>query len=208
MSGTSHCTGAILAGGRSTRMGGVSKGLERVQGERMIDRVAVALRVACDELIVVSNDELAAEWIPGVPVVRDERPGAGALSGVHAALKHATLRHAEGAAIVLAWDSPFVPGTLLRALRETGERTGADAVVTESDSPDGFEPLCAWYAPSCRAAVERRLDAGEFRAAGWQSDVVTRRLDPSPWGDPRVMLFNVNTPDDLRRAAFFLAAPV
>lgn len=203
MNGATHCTGAIIAGGRSTRMGGVRKGLERIQCERMIDRVADALRLACDELIVVSNDESAAEWIPGATVVRDVRPGAGALSGVHAALSHA-----DGAVLVLAWDSPFVPGALLRALRETGERTGADAVVTSSDSPDGFEPLCAWYAPGCRAAIDRRLDAGEFRAAGWQGDVRTHRLDPSPWGDPGVMLFNVNSPDDLLRAQFFVAAPV
>ena len=184
-------------------MGGVPKGLERVQGERMIDRVAQSLRSVCDEIIVVSNDERAAEWIPGTKVVGDVRPGGGALSGVHAALTHA-----DGAVMVLAWDSPFVPAALLQALRETGERTGADAVVTASDSPDGFEPLCAWYASTCLLAVERRLDAGEFRAAGWQDAVVTRRLDPAPFGDPTAMLFNVNSRDDLLRAQFFLAAPV
>jgi len=203
MTGATHCTGAIIAGGRGTRMGGASKGLERVQGDRMIDRAADALRAACDDLIIVSNDDAAAAWIPGTTIVRDARPGAGALSGVHAALAHS-----PGAVIALALDPPFVPGPLLRALRETGRTRRSHAVVTASDSPDGFEPLCAWYALSCRPAIEARLDAGENRAGGWQGDVVTRRLDPSPWGDPSVMLFNVNSRDDLLRAQFMLTSPV
>lgn len=202
MKEAAHCTGAIIAGGRAARLGGIAKGLELVQGERMIDRVAESLRAACDDLLLVANDPEAHRWLPGVTVIRDERPGAGALGGIHAALAHTT-----GSVLVLAWDSPFVPAKLLRALRADGERNGVDAVVTASSSPDGFEPLCAWYSASCRPAIERRMDAGEFRASGWQGDVATRRLDPTPWGDPAVTLFNVNAPDDLLRAQFLLAMP-
>lgn len=204
MSARPRCIGTIIAGGKGTRMGGVSKGLELVRGERMIDRTARALMEACDAVIIFSNDDAATSWISGVSVVRDVRPGAGALSGVHAALTHAD----GGAVVALAWDSPFVPGALLRALRECGERTGADAVVAASDAPDGFEPLCAWYAPTCLGAIEQHLDAGDFRASGWQRDVNTHKLDPSPWGDPKVMLFNVNTPTDLLRAQFLLEVAV
>jgi molybdopterin-guanine dinucleotide biosynthesis protein A len=41
-----RCTGAVIAGGRGTRMGGRAKGLERVGSARMVDRVASALRDA------------------------------------------------------------------------------------------------------------------------------------------------------------------
>ncbi|NUS97800.1 MAG: NTP transferase domain-containing protein, partial [Gemmatimonadaceae bacterium] len=37
-------TGAILAGGRASRLGGRAKGLEVVSGRRMVDRVHDALR--------------------------------------------------------------------------------------------------------------------------------------------------------------------
>src|SRR5471030_2806325 len=116
MNGSPHCTGAIIAGGRATRFGGAPKGLELVGGVRVIDRVAAALRDSCDELIIVANDPAAAEWIPGIRVVTDVRPGFGALGGVHAALTMA-----RGTVIVVAWDSPFVPGQLLSALRDAGE---------------------------------------------------------------------------------------
>jgi molybdopterin-guanine dinucleotide biosynthesis protein A len=195
MSRAAHCTGAIIAGGRATRLGGVPKGLERVGGVRMIDRVAAALGESCDDLIVVANDTAAAEWVPGARVVADLRPGAGALGGLHAALASA-----REAVLVLAWDSPFVPGGLLRALRGAGQAAGADAAMPVSHSPLGFEPLCAWYRASCRAAVERHLDAGDLRAGGWQGEVRSVRVDASPWGEPDEIFFNVNTPADLEMA--------
>jgi molybdopterin-guanine dinucleotide biosynthesis protein A len=195
MSTPAHCTGAIIAGGRATRFGGVAKGLERVGGVRMVDRVAAALGEACDDLIIVTNDPAATDWIPGARVVADVRPGAGALGGVHAALTNA-----RDAVIVLSWDSPFVPGGLLRALRHAGELGKAQAAVPVSNSPWGFEPLCAWYNASCRSTVERYLDAGDLRAGSWQGAVTTVRVDASPWGDPDEIFFNVNTAADLAMA--------
>jgi molybdopterin-guanine dinucleotide biosynthesis protein A len=190
-----HCTGAIIAGGRATRFGGMAKGLERVGGVRIIDRVAAALGESCDEVIIVANEPAARGWIPGTRVVADVRPGAGALGGVHAALADA-----REAVLVLAWDSPFVPGGLMRALRDAGETAGADAAVPLSNSPLGFEPLCAWYRAACRATVERHLDSGDLRAGGWQDEVAAVRLDASPWGDPDEIFFNVNTAADLAMA--------
>ena len=195
MSGPSHCTGAIIAGGRATRFGGVAKGLELVGGVRIIDRVASALGESCDDLIIVANDAAAAGWIPGARVVADVRPGMGALGGVHAALANA-----RDTVLVLSWDSPFVPGGLMRALRDAGENADADAAVPVSNSPLGFEPLCAWYRASCRAAVERHLESGDLRAGGWQGEVTTVRVDASPWGDPDEIFFNVNSAADLAMA--------
>src|SRR5690242_7667168 len=129
MTSVAHCTGAIIAGGRATRFGGVAKGLERVGGARIIDRVAAALRDSCDDLLLVANDPAAAEWLPGTRVAGDVRPSQGALGGVHAALSSV-----RDAALVLPWDAPFVPGSLLRALRAAGEEAGADAAVAASNS--------------------------------------------------------------------------
>lgn len=195
MSTPAHCTGAILAGGRATRFGGVAKGLESVGGVRIIDRVAAALRDSCDDLIIVANDPAAAGWIPGARVIGDVRPGAGPLGGVHAALAHA-----RDAVFVVSWDSPFVPAALVRAVRSAGEIAGADAAVPASHSLWGFEPLCAWYRTSCLPAIERHIDAGELRAAGWQGAVTTVRVDASPWGDPDEIFFSVNSSEDLAMA--------
>ncbi|MCC7322658.1 MAG: molybdenum cofactor guanylyltransferase, partial [Gemmatimonadaceae bacterium] len=152
-----HCTGVILAGGGATRFGGLPKGLELVGGRRIIDRVADALRDATDELLVVANDARAPDWLPGVRVAGDLRPGEGSLGGLHAALAHA-----RGAVIVVAWDMPFVSTALLRRLRALGE-SGFDAALPESGSKRGVEPMCAWYAPPCLDAITAALDRGDRR---------------------------------------------
>jgi molybdopterin-guanine dinucleotide biosynthesis protein A len=190
------CVGVILAGGGARRFGGQPKGLQVVEGARIIDRVAGALREAADELLLVANDADAHRWLPLVRMAPDVRLGEGALGGLHAALSHA-----DGSAVlVVAWDMPFVPGGLLRALRTLGE-AGADAALPDSAlSGRGVEPLCAWYGPACLAAITRRLEAGDRRAVSFLDDVRVATLpaaDVSHWGDPARIFFNVNSPDDL-----------
>ena len=190
-----RCIGAILAGGRATRFGGAPKGLERVGGRPIVERVAASLRAASDELMVVANDRAAAEWVPGARVVSDLIAGAGSLGGLHAALAQA-----GAPVLVVAWDMPFVPASLLRELRATGEAMDVDAVVPESGSRHGLEPLCAWYAPTCLDAIARRLDAGDRRAVSFLADVRVQRLPLErvrAHGDPETLFLNVNTPAEL-----------
>ena len=191
---SSRCTGVILAGGQATRYGGLPKGLERVGGERVIDRVATALAASTDELLLIANDERASEWLPGVRLERDVRAGLGSLGGIYSAVVHA-----GGSALVVAWDMPFVPSTMLRALRALGE--DADVAVPASDSSRrGVEPLCAFYGPGCRAPIERQLETGDLRVIGFYDEVRVRRLEPEEvraFGDPALLFMNVNTPDDL-----------
>lgn len=193
------CTGVVLAGGGSSRYGGRPKGLERVQGMRIIDRVAGALRATSDGLLLIANAPDAATWLPGVRTCADVRTGEGALGGLHAALVHA------GTDILLvAWDMPFVPAALLADLRRRAAATGADAVLPESDgSRRGVEPLCAWYSVRCRPAIEAALDAGDRRVVAFHEAVRTVRVphtEVAAFGDPAVIFRNVNTPDDLAGA--------
>lgn len=188
-------TGVILAGGAAARLGGRPKGLERVGGARIVDRVADALRATCDHLLLVANAADAADWLPDVRVVADLRPGLGSLGGLHAALAHA-----GGAVLVVAWDMPFVPAALLAALRDAGAH--ASAVV--ACGPGGHvEPLCAWYGAECAAVAGRLLDAGERRAGALADAVGAARLPAdvvARSGDPRRIFLSVNTPADLARA--------
>lgn len=203
-----RCTGVILAGGGATRYGGLPKGLERVGGERIIDRVAAALAAVTDDLLLIANAPDALAWLPAVRVAADVRVGEGALGGLHAALTHA------GRDIVLvAWDMPFVSAALLAALRARGEespgrdgactvhRIVADAVLPESDgSRRGLEPLCAWYSSRCLPAVTAALAAGDRRVIAFHDAVRTVRFglnEVRGFGDPARLFANVNTPAEL-----------
>ena len=191
-----RCTGVILAGGAASRYGGRPKGLERVGGRRVIDRVADALRDAADDLLLIANDPASREWLPGVPTATDVRMNSGSLGGIHAAIIRAA-----GPVLVVAWDMPFVPPALLRRLRDAAVH--ADAVLPESGSRRGLEPLCAYYSPACVPAIERRLDAGDMRVVSFFDDVRVERVpeqEVRTFGDPAVLFMNVNTPDDLALA--------
>jgi molybdopterin-guanine dinucleotide biosynthesis protein A len=186
-------TGVILAGGQASRYGGMPKGLERVRGERIIDRVANALASVTDRLLLIANDERADGWLPEVRREADVRPGLGSLGGIHAALVHA-----GGPALVVAWDMPFVPSELLAALLELGR--DADVAVPESGSRRGVEPLCAYYSERCIEPIERRLAADDRRVIGFYDDVRVARLTAeriAAFGDPETIFMNVNTPEEL-----------
>lgn len=199
----SACSGAILAGGDATRMGGVRKGLLTVGGRRMIDRVASVLTNTTREIVLVANDPIASEWLPGVRVVADVRPGNGSLGGLHAALAHI-----ESSVLVVAWDMPFVTPELLGRLRDLGDANAAlvDAVVPLAPRPSAAarpQPLCAYYTRACLPAIERRLDRGDRRIVAMLDDLHVRWLEGSElaaYGDSDVLFANVNTRDDLARA--------
>lgn len=194
------CIGVILAGGGATRFGGRPKGLERVAGERIIDRVARALQMVTDDLLLVANAPEASRWLPGVRTVADVRPGEGALGGVHTALACAT----EGAdVLVVAWDMPYVSAALLGVMRARGDAGDVDAVLPESDgSRRGVEPLCAWYGARCLTPITAALDAGDRRVIAFLDAVRVARVpleEVRRFGDPDRLFGNVNTADDLAR---------
>ncbi len=185
-------TGAILAGGLSTRYGGAAKGLERIGGIRIIDRVRGALEPVVDDLILIANDPAAAEWLPGVRCEGDVLRNVGSVAGIHAALVHAAT-----SVLVVAWDMPFVPRALLQALRDAGAH--ADAAVPESDSRRGIEPLCAYYATPCAQAIEARVAAGDRRVVAFYDEVRVARIPAEQvarFGDPALIFMNVNTPEE------------
>jgi molybdopterin-guanine dinucleotide biosynthesis protein A len=191
--------GAVLAGGAARRYGGRPKGLLAVGGRRILDRVvdAVATVTGAPPLLIANAPD-APSWRPDLVTIPDARPGGGSLGGIYTAVAAAP---PPQPVLCVAWDMPFVTEGLLRALAEGS--TDWDAFLPESDGRRGVEPLCAVYGPACRAAIERRLDAGDLRAIAFHEDVRVGILsleEVRRFGDPAELFFNVNTPDDLERA--------
>lgn len=192
-----NTAGAILAGGGATRFGGIPKGLERVGGIRIVDRLAELLeRVLGDAPLLVANAPEAPSWVPGLRVARDVLPGAGSLGGILTAVVEA-----PAPVVCVAWDMPFVTEGLIRELARGLE--SADACLPESGGRRGVEPLCAGYGPACRAPIEARIAAGDLRAIGFHphvrlATIPARRV--AELGDPERLFFNVNTAQDLTQA--------
>lgn len=189
--------GAVMAGGGATRMGGRPKGLERVGGERILDRLVAEFEAALGEPpALIANDPAAPAWRPGLRVIADLVPGAGALGGIYTAVAAV-----PAPVVVVAWDMPFVTAGLIRALADG--LGGADACLPESDGRRGVEPLCAAYGPACAGPIRDALAAGDRRAIAFHAAVRVRTLPPAAiraFGAPDVLFFNVNTDDDLTKA--------
>ncbi|HEX5004503.1 MAG TPA: molybdenum cofactor guanylyltransferase [Gemmatimonadales bacterium] len=189
--------GAILAGGGATRFGGRPKGLESVGGIRILDRLVNAFHEALGALpLLIANDPAAPDWRPDLRVLPDIHPGAGALGGLLSAV-----RAGPGPVVCAAWDMPFVPPALLRRLAV--ELAGADAVLPASGGRRGVEPMCAAYGPACGPAIESAIARGDLRAIAFHSAVRTCILPAETvagFGDPSILFFNVNAPDDLTQA--------
>ncbi len=199
--------GVLLAGGLSRRYG-EPKAFARVAGTRIVDRVLAALRAVSDEIGVVANDSATYATL-GLPIRADERPGEGVLGGIHTAIGWASERGRNGA-LVVACDMPFLHAGLLRDIVDHVVEEETDLVVPESRGPRGVEPLCAWYGPACRAAIEAQLLREDRRVIGFWRDVRTRRVPLERvlrHGDPERLFMNVNTREDRLVAEELAGAP-
>ncbi|HSH46284.1 MAG TPA: molybdenum cofactor guanylyltransferase [Longimicrobiales bacterium] len=196
--------GAILAGGESRRYG-APKALAEVGGARIIDRVIVALGAVCDDLVLIANEpELFADL--ALPTRPDDRPGLGALGGIHTALRWAVEEGRPGV-LAVACDMPFLSVALLERLREgafgTATPDGPDLVVPASRSRRGVEPLCAAYGTGCLPAIEAEFGRGESHIVGFYDDVSVDRIpleEVARLCDPAVAFMNVNTREERDRA--------
>ena len=181
---------AIMAGGKSRRMGRDKAWLDLGDGRPIVRRAIDVLGEVADEVIVVANDERFQRL--GVRVVPDRWPDGGVLGGIATGVGAATHERV----LVAGCDMPFLDAAVFRLLVERSD--GVDVVMPKVG--DDFEGLHALYAKTCLAAMERALAAGRMRVISFFPDVRMRVLaeDELRAVDPHLRSFtNVNTPEEL-----------
>lgn len=193
------CTGALIAGGSATRMGGVVKGLLRSGGVPIAARSLALFRDLFGAAMIVGNDPAAYANL-GAPILPDLIAGRGAPGGLHAALSAAS----TGWVFAAGCDMPFLDARAIAFLAE--RRMGADAVLVRFR--DRLEPLHAFWSRRCLPAIERLLREGEPSLQDLADAVGARVIDELEWRlvDPEGRSFeNANTPEDALRLG--LAGP-
>jgi molybdopterin-guanine dinucleotide biosynthesis protein A len=177
-------TVAILAGGASTRMGGVDKGLQTLNGRPLVDHVSAALRPQCANLVVCANRNLS-EYERYATVLTDDVPGfKGPLAGIATALRRCKTEWL----LTVSVDAPNPPVDLAKRLSQSF----GDKDIAVADDGNRRQPLFALYrqtlAENARAALDR--DLAVWR---WQDDEHAVVVD---FSDTPESFRNLNTLED------------
>lgn len=223
-------TGAIVAGGRSTRFGDADKSVAELGGVPMIRRVADRLAGAGDP--VPPGAERAAG---GDPVVDDLvvncRPDqrdaiAAALSGLPLSVRWAldaetdrgpmagignACRVAPGEfAFVVACDTPFVDPAFVEALFADAADAAADAAIPRLSDRWLQTTHAVYRADAMAAACERALDRGDRKVLAAVEPLSVVRVDEATIRERTTehTFTNVNTREELADAEAYLAEHV
>lgn len=200
--------GIILAGGRSTRMGGAEKSLLTLDGKPLLEHVLDRLKPQVAAVAVNANGDPARFAAFDLPVIADatnDWPGplAGILAGMEWAAGH-NIPHI----LTVPADTPFVPADLGAKLSAASAKAGAVAIAA---SDGARHPVVALWPVSLKSALakfiardeKRKVTGFADRHGAVSVDFPMIALQDGAQGDP---FFNVNTPDDLAKAEAMLKA--
>lgn len=181
-------TAAILAGGKSSRMG-FDKQLLMEDNRRILETVIETLRQEFSDILIITARPELYEGMD-VRLYGDEYPGKGPLAGIHAALKYAKSRWVY----LLACDMPVVNLGFVRHMKERICDTGADICVCERNAR--MEPFNAFYSRDLVGDITRRLEAGDsslFRFIRGNDPFVIDAAQAERFDRELRMFTNINT---------------
>ena len=202
MSGKNLIAGAVLAGGRSRRMGGVDKALLDLAGRPLIAHVIERLRPQVGALVISANGDPARFASLALPVVADTFPDRrGPLAGILAAMRWCASNTSEVRFVAIApADAPFLPDDLVERLVEV-----ADGGIAVAASLGRLHPVFGVFPVAFADRLEEHLrSASSLAVVDW---LATQRVATVAFsGDPDPFL-NINTPEDLLAAETILSRP-
>ena len=204
-----HSVGILLAGGKSSRMGGGDKCLLPLAGRPILAHVIERLKPQVAELIISANGDPARFSAFGLPVVEDRLGGyVGPLAGILAGLEWArTNRPRSRFAITAASDTPFLPADLVDRLCSASGEGAPNLAVARS--ADGMHPVFGLWPVTLAPDLEASLMSGERKVSDWVRQHQAREVmfPPLEIGSRTIdPFFNINRADDLAAAEAFLQA--
>ena len=200
-------TGALLAGGRSLRMGR-DKCLAEIAGKPMVTYVIARLRPQVHRIVIIANDDPERFAGTCLPVVADTVEGhAGPLAGLHAALEWAISETPEARFVAtVPVDTPFIPEDMVARLMLALRANDVGSAIAASGGMR--HPATGLWDVSLIGEVEDALRTGTramTRFAEMQKSAVVD-FPLIEIGDTAIdPFFNVNTPDDLQQAEALLS---
>ena len=182
-------TCAILAGGKSTRMG-QDKATMRIGDKPLICFIYTIVKEVFDDVIIISRVHNTIEGIDA-PVLKDALPFGGSMTGIASALLYSETPYT----FVVGCDMPFLSTEAFEYMQN--EVAGEDIVISKTKW--GFEALHAIYNRCCMAHFFRLIEQNRFKVAEILPFVSVKELEENPcfFRNGNSVFTNLNTMNDL-----------
>ncbi|MDE0539154.1 MAG: molybdenum cofactor guanylyltransferase MobA [Rhodospirillales bacterium] len=189
----------ILAGGEARRMGGGDKCLLEFGGQTLLDWILARIRPQVRTVILNANGDPArfAQFdLPVVPDIADE--SLGPLLGIVSGLTWVAENAPDAQWVVtVPGDTPFPPGDLVGRFMEIAARPDVEVVCAVSGGRT-YPPCSLWNVDLAGELREAVIEDRILKIDQWTE---TRRIEWAEFETGAVdPFFNVNSPEDLRRA--------
>ena len=194
--------GAIIAGGKSSRMEAREKAFLELGGKSILSHLIERFGPQVDQLVINANGEPARFSEFGLVVIPDVLTSLTTpLAGLHASLQFAQKARAE-VLVSVPSDTPFLPPDLVSKFLEKTVASGA--AIASSGGQDHYI-IGAWKTELLDDLERAIANDNLFRVKDWAHKVSAQKVEwPTHPFDP---LFNVNTPEDLRIAEQIAGTP-
>lgn len=198
-------TGLVLAGGQATRMGGIDKGLQLLNGLPLVAHVLQRLAPQTGPLLVNANRHVHTYGEIGAPfgarICPDESVAAwpehpGPLAGIRTGLLHARTPWL----LTCPCDAPFVPADLGTRLASALAHGNVRMAVAAVNGPHGslqLQPVFCLLHASLRTDLEVCLSRGQSKVSAWARSLGCVAVPFDRPGDENAFV-NVNTREELQ----------
>ena len=183
---------AILAGGKSTRLG-FDKALLKIDNQFLLDRIFNEISGITAEIIVI-GDYRPESLIDPAFFVQDLIPGLGPLGGLYTALKWLGKD-----LLLLSCDMPGIKAAHISAL---SRYSAHDYQAVVGSGPKGLEPLFALYKTSCLPALEMAIKNHDYALYRIIAKLKVKYVDYREVSEDPDIFFNINTLSDYKKVLY------
>lgn len=182
-----YATAIVLAGGKSSRMGGIDKSMLDISGVPMIQFISQQLIDLFGEVLIGASDAEKYAFL-GLRVIPDAEPGKGPLMGISSCLRASS----NDINFIMACDIPVINEVFIASMLDM--TAGADIVMPVRVG-ERYEPLYAVYRRSVADKADLLLKQERLKISDLFDIVKTRYVS---FGDGD-WYHNLNYREDYQR---------
>lgn len=161
-------TGVILAGGKSSRMGGGDKFLKSVNNKPILELIVDRFSKQCETIIISANGDLDRLKSYNKPIVKDPLDNyAGPLAGILAAMQWSKKNKPEHTHILsVAADTPLFPMDYVEKLITHAHEVHPQSIIL-AKSRGWHHPIFGLWPVSLQQDLEIQLNNGLRKIRAW-----------------------------------------